>query len=526
MKAALYCRLSKEDEEMEEGKGVSESIQNQRSMLMRYAVENGYEIYQIYCDEDYSGMDRNRPAFRQMIEAAARREFDVILAKTQSRFTRDMELVEKYLHGKFIEWGVRFIAVVDHVDTADPANKKSRQINGLVNEWYLEDLSNNVRSVLTHKRKAGRYIASFALYGYRKDPADKGRLIVDPEAAEIVRKIFTLYLEGNGVTRIARLLNENGISSPTRYKREHGVSCERPGRCPYADSWGKATVYQMLCNRTYTGDLEQGRTRKISYKSKKVMRLPKEQWIVAPGTHEPIIAPQTFARVQQMLHARARGGGGGTIHPLAKKVFCGICGGAMEQTSSGSASKTAEGPRKYFRCRMSQRDPARCAGQAYLPAAELQQLVLERIQSYAAGLARPKAPDEGVLQARTTRSRQARQEELVRLQAEIGRRRKAMQELYLDKSGGLIGPEQFAQMNDAFLKEVTEMEKRCKGLAEKPAETPEAGGGRQSVPNPLRDAAALRILDRELVTLLVDKIIVYPPDEASRSRKIEVIWNF
>ncbi len=101
-----------------------------------------------------------------------------------------------------------------------------------------------------------------------------------------------------------------------------------------------------------------------------------------------------------------------------------------------------------------------------------------------------------------------------------------MQELYLDKSGGLIGPEQFAQMNDAFLKEVTEMEKRCKGLAEKPAETPEAGGGRQSVPNPLRDAAALRILDRELVALLVDKIIVYPPDEASRSRKIEVIWNF
>ena len=120
MKAAIYCRLSKEDEELEkDGSGrESESIQNQKSMLIHYAVEKGYDIYQIYCDEDYSGVDRARPAFNRMIEAAGQHKFDVILAKTQSRFTRDMELVEKYLHGKFIEWGVRFIAIVDHVDTA------------------------------------------------------------------------------------------------------------------------------------------------------------------------------------------------------------------------------------------------------------------------------------------------------------------------------------------------------------------------------------------------------------------------
>lgn len=127
MKAAIYCRLSKEDEELEkDGSGrESESIQNQKSMLIHYAVEKGYDIYQIYCDEDYSGIDRARPAFNRMIEAAGQHKFDVILAKTQSRFTRDMELVEKYLHGKFIEWGVRFIAIVDHVDTADEANKKA-----------------------------------------------------------------------------------------------------------------------------------------------------------------------------------------------------------------------------------------------------------------------------------------------------------------------------------------------------------------------------------------------------------------
>ena len=158
MKAAIYCRLSKEDEDKI---GESESIQNQKSMLLQYALENGFDIYQIYSDEDYSGIDRNRPAFNAMIEAASEHKFDVVLAKTQSRFTRDMELVEKYLHGKFMEWGIRFIAVVDHVDTNDTANKKSRQINGLINEWYLEDLSTNVRSVLDHKRKEGLFIGSF-----------------------------------------------------------------------------------------------------------------------------------------------------------------------------------------------------------------------------------------------------------------------------------------------------------------------------------------------------------------------------
>ena len=131
MKAAIYCRLSKEDDDHDKE---SESIQNQKSMLIKYAFEKGYEIYNIYCDEDYSGIDRNRPDFCKMIAAASERKFDIILVKTQARFTRDMELVEKYLHGKFVEWGIRFIAVVDHVDTDDIANKKSRQINGLINE--------------------------------------------------------------------------------------------------------------------------------------------------------------------------------------------------------------------------------------------------------------------------------------------------------------------------------------------------------------------------------------------------------
>lgn len=389
MKAAIYCRLSKEDEARA---GESESIQNQRSMLVQYAVEHGMEIYQIYTDEDYSGIDRSRPAFHAMIEAASEHKFDVVLAKTQSRFTRDMELVEKYLHGKFVEWGIRFIAVVDHVDTSDAANKKARQINGLINEWYLEDLSANVRSVLDHKRREGVHIGSFAPYGYRKDPETKGKLRIDPEAAEIVKRIYAMALGGVGARKIARTLNEEGVLSPAAYKQQKGMKAQ----CPAAPLWNSATVYQMLHNETYAGNLVQGRHQKISYKSQKTIWLPKAQWVVVENTHEAIIDRETFETVQRMLAHRARSGAKGSVHPLACKVVCGCCGGTMEQTSRPAK---ADGTRiHYLRCRVHQRAPQHCPNQTCTNLDALQALVLEHIRAYAADAFGPEqAPDIPVL---------------------------------------------------------------------------------------------------------------------------------
>lgn len=327
--AAVYCRLSKEDEEKTARE--SESIRNQRALLLAWAAEHDYRIFRVYTDEDYSGIDRARPGFNAMLADARAGKFEVILAKTQSRFTRDMELVEKYLHGLFPEWGVRFIAVLDHVDTCDPAGKKARQINGLINEWYLEDLSGNVRAVLDHKRRSGSYIASFALYGYRKDPKDHSRLLPDEPAAQIVRQIFALYLQGNGAGRIARTLNAQGVPPPSAYR---AVSAGRPRPTP-ASLWCKATVRRILSTQTYAGDLEQGRVRKLNYKSRRVIRLPREDWIIVPGTHVPLISRADFAAVQARLTAH----GGQTAaarHPLAGLVRCGVCGGKMELTGAAT----------------------------------------------------------------------------------------------------------------------------------------------------------------------------------------------
>jgi len=172
-RAAIYCRLSEEDADKADPGQDSRSIQNQKSMLVRYAVEQGWQIYNIYSDDDYTGSDRERPQFNRLLEDARRGCFDIVLCKSQSRFTREMELVEKYIHGLFVEWSVRFVGYADNADTANRGNKKARQINGLVNEWYLEDMSQNIRTVLDAKRRQGEFVGSFASYGYRKGPEDR-----------------------------------------------------------------------------------------------------------------------------------------------------------------------------------------------------------------------------------------------------------------------------------------------------------------------------------------------------------------
>ena len=515
MRAAIYCRLSKEDEVLPGSEAQeSESIQNQRAMLLEYARQHGHEVTHIYCDEDYSGIDRTRPDFNRLLEAARAGEFELILVKTQSSFTRDMELVEKYLHGLFPLWGIRFIAVVDHVDTFDDTNKKSRQINGLINEWYLEDLSANVRSVLTHKRRTGQYIAAFPLYGYAKDPADHNRLVIDPEAAGVVRRIFGLYLSGLGTTRIAQTLNRENLPPPGIYRRLREDNTRYYIGVP-RDTWSKSTIHRLLTTRTYAGDLEQGRHRRISYKSCKAVWIPRSQWIVVPGTHPAIIDRETFDRVQQMLHSGARSGTGGSIHPLAGRVVCGLCGRVMEQTASGR--RGADGSRtRYFRCRTALRDRTLCPGQPYLPVAALETAVLARIRALLGPYLDPEdpslcppGPDGG-----------ATEREKRHLHAELERRRAAVEALYLDRCGGVVEEEEFQALHRRFRQEITRLEQRLHALESAPA--PESASAARQ--RRLQQAAALPVLDRALVGLMVDRIRVFPPENGTR--RVEIDWNF
>ena len=176
LRAVLYERLSKEDGDKLTKEEKSESIKNQDLMLRSYAIEHGYEIVGVYNDEDWSGADSSRPQFNEMIKACEDGEIDVVIAKTQSRFARDMELIERYLHNKFLEWNVQFKSVVDHIDNTRRETKKTSQILGLTDEWYLEDTSINIKETLRAKRVSGEFTGSFAPYGYDRDPENKNKI--------------------------------------------------------------------------------------------------------------------------------------------------------------------------------------------------------------------------------------------------------------------------------------------------------------------------------------------------------------
>ena len=198
-----------------------------------------------------------------MIKNAKEHKFNTIICKTQSRFTREIEIVETYINELFILWGIRFIGVADNVDTEDDKNRKCRQLIGLTNEWYLEDMSNNIRSVLANKRKQGLHIGSFALYGYQKDPERKGHLIIDEEAAMIVRKVFSLFAQGYGKTAIAKILNAEGIPNPSEYKRLKGLRYKKP-ESKLKTLWNYYAISKMLINEIYIGNMVQGKYGSVS----------------------------------------------------------------------------------------------------------------------------------------------------------------------------------------------------------------------------------------------------------------------
>ncbi len=298
-KAALYCRLSVEDGGGEE----SESIRNQRLMLIAYAQKNNWEIYDIYEDEDYSGLREDRPAFCRMLEEAKKKKFEIILAKTQSRFTRSAATAEIYLHERFPQWGIRFVTVVDGVDTAKKENKKARQINSLVNEWYCEELSENIRSVLRKKMEMGQFLGNYAPYGYEKDSADRHRLVIFEEEAQVVRYIAKLYLSGLSCKKIAEQLTAEGVPTPSEAKQRRGLDLGRR----LCGQWGATTVRKILTNPVYLGHMVQGKEEKLSYKSSKTALVPKEQWIVVKNTHTPILLEKTFERVQKKMEKNRRG---------------------------------------------------------------------------------------------------------------------------------------------------------------------------------------------------------------------------
>ncbi len=517
MKVAIYCRLSEEDRNKQFETDDSSSIQNQKAMLLQYAMGQGWELYNIYSDDDYTGSDRRRPEFNRLLQDAERRRFDIVLCKTQSRFTRELELVEKYIHGLFPIWGIRFISIVDNADTANKGNKKSRQINGLVNEWYLEDMSENIRSVLTNRRENGFHIGSFALYGYKKDPDQKGRLLIDEEAAAVVREVFTLFAQGCGKTAIARMLNDRGVPNPTEYKRLQGLRYRQP-KMKNGALWKYSAISDMLTNEIYIGNMVQGKYGSVSYKTKQNKPRPKSEWYIVEGTHEPVIDRELWDRVQALIAQRAKPFNVGRIGLFARKARCANCGYVMRSSQNHN--------KHYLRCANRYVSKDACIG-AFISVEKLERLVLDELNRLSAEYLDKDELERNIEICDNLQGLRSRLlSDIAVYQKKIAEYSKGIRELYMDKVKGLLSESDYVEMSKDFAAERGRLERAAadgeKRLSEIDARIA-AGDNRRNL---AEQYTGLEHLTREIVEILIDYIVVGKRIPGTRDVPIEIHWNF
>ena len=515
MLAALYCRLSEEDRNKKDADEDSESIQNQKNLLVNYSLSKGWDIYKIYSDDDFSGSDRNRPGFNEMIRDAEEKKFDVVICKTQSRFSREIEIVEKYIHTLFPRWGIRFIGIVDNADTDVVGNKKSRQINGLVNEWYLEDLSANVRSVLNAKRKNGKHIGSFALYGYCKDPSDKNHLIIDEEAASVVRMVYELYIEGYGSTKIASILNSKGIPNPSTYKHING-SNYRPSKTSVTGSrWSYTTITAMLRNQMYAGDMVQGRIKKDSYKTNTQHRTKRDEWYIVPNTHEAIIQREQWQRVQKLLDTKNKASKSGEVHIFAGKAVCAECGKVLH-------SHYAKGI-KYLRCPASDTDKSLCSG-CSIRLDRLTQYVLEEFNKLC-----EQYFNESILEnlVEINKGLDSEERELVkakdRLSAELNKNDDALKNLYIDKLKGELTPAIFGRLSETLTDEKNSLEKKLVDINYSLEQIRQERERAETKAEIIERYRHFDEINRVLVEEFIQKVMIHKKIDGKQ--EIEIIWN-
>jgi DNA invertase Pin-like site-specific DNA recombinase/uncharacterized LabA/DUF88 family protein len=454
---AIYTRLSHEDADSIE----SESIQNQKAMLSDYCRERNWNIYDIYCDEDYSGIDRSRPDFSRMLTDCEHGQIDIVLCKSQSRFSRDMEVIEKYIHNKFLEWNVRFISIVDRADSHDIANKKARQINGLINEWYLEDTSENIRKTLDNKRKRGEFTGSFAPFGYIVNPKNKNHLLIDSYAANIVRNIFDWYLQGWGYRKIVMQLNQSAIPCPTLYKQNQNSRYVNPNSQTASKGlWTQSTIYNIIRNENYTGTLVQGKSHFVSYKNRKKIKVPKDDWVRVPDCHEAIIDPQIWTKTQDKLAGKNRVcRTTQEVSPLSGLVKCAVCGKPMKRNVYYNKARTIQ----YYNltCGTYKVGAMNCQNAASISGLQLESALVAQINSWIAdycNLDKIEIKSEHDLKIARLNI------DLEMLQSAINKIDTKSANLYEDKIEGVITKEQFVAFSKKFEKEAADLKSKQKSI--------------------------------------------------------------
>ena len=529
---ALYERLSRDDELT----GDSNSIVNQKKYLEGYAEQQGYDNCIHYTDDGYSGGNFERPAWKRLIADVEAGKVAHIIVKDMSRIGRDYLQTGFYTEVMFRQYGVHFVAVANNVDSDDLNSNEFAPFLNIMNEWYLRDLSKKQRAAIKVKGESGKPTSNSAIYGYKKDPNDKHHWLIDEEAAEVVRRIFRLTIDGFGPYEIARILFDDKIETPAVYfaKRNIGLWKSKE-EFPNPYNWSGYIVGQIISKPEYMGHTVNFRTHKVSYKDKHSVKNPKEDWLIFENTHEAIVDKETWELAQKLRKTPRRIDTFGEANPLTGLVFCADCGEKMNNHRSRGGKENNPYPTDFFDCSTytlsRQKRYKACTGH-YITTKNLRTLILDTIRIISTlAISNQEEFIEKVRNASQLRQAEAAKE----IKRKLNKERKRIAELdniikklYESFATGKISEERF----DSLMAEY-EAEQKSLQVSADEADKLLSSFNEDTDRAEKFIALAKKYADfSELTTMMInefiDKIIVHAPEriDGERTQEVEIYLNF
>ena len=508
-KAALYIRLSREDGDKVE----SNSITSQREILKEYLkLHPDIELHDFYIDDGWSGTNFDRPGFIRMMEDIYSGDVICVIVKDLSRFGRNYTDAGNYLDNIFVRLQIRFIALNNGIDTAtNNMNAATRCITvgvqNVINESLAATTSVNVRGTLNVNREQGKFIGSFASYGYMKDPNDHHKLIIDPETAPVVRMIFEKFIDGCSIIGIAKDLNEMGIPNPTAYKKLKGFNYKHPAGKKLDGLWPDSSVRRILRNEMYVGNMVQGKNTTISYKIKQCRAIPKEDWIIVEGTHEAIVDRETFDKAQSLFNQFIRKAPQKSeVDLFSGFVRCADCLRAMNKKTNSHPYGTYH----YYRCGTSRKMKKSSCTNHTIRIDKMELAVLASIQGMI-----DSAVEMDKLIKRINSSPVKKKESshicsaIDTHTAELEKLKGMIIDLYPDWKSGIISKEEYFTLKEQLTEKTTSLEKALENLKRTNEEFKNGITEDNDFISHFKKYGKIDTLTRAMVVELIDKIYVH-----------------
>jgi len=521
---ALYCRLSRDDG-MD---GDSNSVANQKKLMQKYAKENGFGNTRFYVDDGYTGTNFNRPGFQKMLEDIEMGYISTIIVKDMSRLGRDYLQVGYYTDTYFPDRNIRFIAINDCVDSADGENELA-PFRNVMNEMYARDISRKVRSSHRIRGNSGEPLSQ-PPYGYMKSPDNKKRWVIDPEAAQIVRDVFRMCLEGKGNETIARILQEREVLVPMAYWQSKGLDRGGKKTQPNPYKWSKSTIAKMLAQQEYCGDVINFKTYSKSFKNKARIPNPEENWAIFKGVHEPIIDRETFELVQELVgktKRRSTKEKNGEKNMFSDLLYCADCGSKLWYHVKQDKELI-----HYFSCSNYRGDRGTCDKTHYLRADSIYQVVMLELRR----LARFLEDDEEAfaeMLAQKTNAQMRTEERLLQdtLQKAIVRNEevaKLYERVYEDNVSGKVTDEWFMQLSHKYEVERMELKEKIRTTREALDNLSSIQRGQEQFVTAVRKFMEMKMITAPLLRELIDHIDVYHIEGRGKNRtqRIKIHYRF